>query len=38
LNKKCFCADYRNLDDVFAKMPTHGKVVIDKESKRSFWE
>jgi hypothetical protein len=35
---KCYCANYRNLDDIFAKLPTHGKVVIDKEQKRSFWE
>lgn len=38
VNKKCYCADFRDLNDVFAKMPTHGKVVVDKEPKRSFWE
>lgn len=38
INKKCYCADARNVDDVFAKLPISGKVVIDKEPVRSIWE
>jgi hypothetical protein len=38
INKQCFCADRRDLTEVFAKMPISGKIVVDKEPKKSFWE
>ena len=38
INKQCYCADRRDLTEIFSKLPVNGKVVIDKEPKRSFWE
>lgn len=38
LNKKCYCANYRNVDDVFTKVPKHGRAIITEQKQKSFWD
>lgn len=37
IDKKCFCANQRNVDDIFVKVPKHGGTVAEKR-KPYIWE
>lgn len=38
IDGKCYCANYRNLDDVIVKVPKNGAMVKTEQKKSLFWD